>query len=168
MGSLFPLGEALDQGLGNSGTEGAWQLYVRHQAGAPTPLRGLPVACPVHQSRVSCVISSMCKGGASLLERERSSSVDWGHTWRGTWVRGERGQDEHRAPRPDEGGSMPAQEDRALEVVMEARLDPPGSPRRATCPHQASGTQEGDCVMCVFQDSADLEPLWSDVKSKQY
>lgn len=53
--------------------------------------------------------------------------------------------------------AAPATEERSLEAVMKVKLDQRRSPRQATCPHGASGTQDSNCVL--FHESANFEPL---------
>lgn len=47
---------------------------------------------------------------------------------------------------------------RALMAGVKGKLDQHRSPRQATCSRGVSGTREGNCVLCMFQDSANFEP----------
>lgn len=57
----------------------------------------------------------------------------------------------HRAPRAGVGAAIPPPPgDRSLESVIKRELDQHRSPRQATCLHGAAGTQECNCVFCMF------------------
>ena len=85
------------------------------------------------------------------MDRGHTCRVNVGKRWEGKPAR-------HRALMAGVKGSCTDPEDRSLKSVMKGKLDQHRSSRQATCSHGVSGTQGSNCVLCMFQDSANFEP----------